>query len=312
MKNSKQKCKELLLKLHNDNIVITHSTMQKMFHETGISIKDILNNFGTLTQAKKELNIPITQNRTTLEEAIEKIHFLNKKYGYFSKSLLESLNIRDEPMIINPKTIVRFWGNFNNMYEELGIKRSEAGIVKTEKQLIDSIIQIYKEYGYISSYLLVEEGPYSYDPYILRWGSFENACKAANVPYSPYTRWIAEEATIIHASVLLNEEPEREKTFDWLYNFENTRPLRVDAYFKDANLIIEYNGKQHYNFVNHFHENLDTFKKSQKRDNHKYKKIKENGINLIIHKYSDNIELLTNKVNNIKLSPFGLYHDLLE
>lgn len=307
---SEEECKNTMLKMHNEGIIITSKTCKETFYKYGLSTFCINTHFGNLNSAKKELNIPITMNRNTKQDAINKINYLYNKYGYFSKVLLESLNIKEEPMIINSKTIVRFWGNFNNMYNELShIKRSPSGIIKTEKELLESLIQLNDKYGYVNSWLNHKYGKFSYDPYILRWKSFENACTEAGVNYKPYDKWQSEEAIIEHISLQLKEEPEKQKQFQWLKGKNNRSCLRVDAFYPKHNLIVEYNGEQHYRQVPIFYKTETEFMEAKERDIVKYNLILSKEINLIIHKFSDDLDILQEKLEIIKSNTNGLYHD---
>lgn len=70
-------------------------------------------------------------------------------------------------------------------------------------------------------------------------------------------------------------------------------PRRVlyefDIFIKSENVLIEYNGKQHYEFTPFFHKYAKTFVKQQQRDKHKAKLAKNNGYQLIIFKYDEPI-----------------------
>ena len=76
--------------------------------------------------------------------------------------------------------------------------------------------------------------------------------------------------------------------YQFLTNPETGKPLELDGYSKELNLAFEYQGEQHYKFVDHFHKTKDEFKKSQERDIFKYKKCVELGITLIIIPYKFN------------------------
>lgn len=62
-----------------------------------------------------------------------------------------------------------------------------------------------------------------------------------------------------------------------------------DIFIKNTNILIEYNGKQHYEFTPFFHKYERNFRKQQQRDNHKAKLALDNGYNLIIFRYDEPI-----------------------
>lgn len=90
---------------------------------------------------------------------------------------------------------------------------------------------------------------------------------------------------------------EIQKTFN---DCKNISLLRFDFYIPEQNLLIEYNGKQHYEPVKYWkHEN--DFKKRQLRDKIKLNYCKDNNIDLLILPYTefDNIEqIIKNKINH--------------
>ena len=68
------------------------------------------------------------------------------------------------------------------------------------------------------------------------------------------------------------------------------RKLRCDFFLPKLNLVIEYNGKQHYNSVDFFGGSKG-LKSTQKRDEIKYDFCKKNKINFEIIRYDEDIEL---------------------
>lgn len=73
---------------------------------------------------------------------------------------------------------------------------------------------------------------------------------------------------------------------DWLRSDKNWT-LYTDLMLHDLNLAIEYNGKYHYEAVDHLYRGKDSLDKIQQRDQLKYKLIKEHGIHLLVWKYDE-------------------------
>lgn len=70
------------------------------------------------------------------------------------------------------------------------------------------------------------------------------------------------------------------------------RKIFVDFYIKDLNLVIEYDGKQHYIFSEYYHRNnYNIFVKQINRDCCLVRYCKENSINLLRISYKDNNRL---------------------
>ncbi len=70
------------------------------------------------------------------------------------------------------------------------------------------------------------------------------------------------------------------KKFKWLVNKEGNQ-MELDGYNRELKLGFEYQGRQHYIFIPHFHHNKETFKKRLEDDRLKKELSKLKGINLI-------------------------------
>lgn len=109
-------------------------------------------------------------------------------------------------------------------------------------------------------------------------------------------RFLNEENRIKVVSKILNEKPIKQYRCN---KIKNKRKLPIDAYFPKSNIALEYNGEQHYIFVNKFHKSKKDLYKQIKRYKRKYKKIYKSGIKLLIIKYSDNLQIILNKINKL-------------
>jgi len=67
---------------------------------------------------------------------------------------------------------------------------------------------------------------------------------------------------------------------NWLIGTKK-RKLELDGYNKDLKIAFEYQGKQHYEYIEGFHKSIKDFKYQKEKDRLKIQKCKENGINLI-------------------------------
>ena len=82
---------------------------------------------------------------------------------------------------------------------------------------------------------------------------------------------------------------EQQKRFSDLFYKNIKNKLSYDFYLPEYNLLIEYNGKQHYSPIDRF-EGEEAFIKQQNRDKLKEQYAKNNNLNLLIIKYNENIE----------------------
>lgn len=75
------------------------------------------------------------------------------------------------------------------------------------------------------------------------------------------------------------------KTFDKICN--KNRRFNVDFYIKDLNLIIEYDGEQHYNYCSFYYNDYSAYVNQVNRDNCLNQYCKENSINILRISYKD-------------------------
>jgi hypothetical protein len=72
-------------------------------------------------------------------------------------------------------------------------------------------------------------------------------------------------------------------------NCKDIRPLPFDFYLPDYNLLIEYHGRQHFEFIPKFHKTTKVFQDSQRRDQIKREWAIQN-MNYLEISYKDDIE----------------------
>lgn len=80
--------------------------------------------------------------------------------------------------------------------------------------------------------------------------------------------------------------------------YKNQR-LFFDFYLKDLKILFEVQGRQHCEFVKHFHTDIDGFKQSKFRDNLKIQYAEEQGLSLV-YVYFDEVlsdEFLLNRIS---------------
>jgi hypothetical protein len=73
---------------------------------------------------------------------------------------------------------------------------------------------------------------------------------------------------------------------DFLQNDETGHNLEIDIFNDELKLGIEYNGRQHYEYLPYFHKDYNTFLKQKYRDELKMKRCGQNGVQLIVVPYT--------------------------
>jgi hypothetical protein len=220
----------------------------------------------------------------TREELVEDVLRVFREHGRITKELY----LREGKY--SRKPIERLFGSFNNMLRELGLPiNCEINI--PEEHLLEELRRLKDEYGYVSHKVIKEASRYSVETFMRRFGSLNNAYRAAGledrIPGNPVTARIIIEkiAKILNSTYIL------EKSFPWLVNPKTGRKLYVDAYFPAYKLCIEYNGEQHYiPQTERFGEDeLEKFKVRKYRDYIKQKLISAHGLKLLVIRYDEPI-----------------------
>ena len=83
------------------------------------------------------------------------------------------------------------------------------------------------------------------------------------------------------------------------------RNLELDCYNEDLKIACEYNGRQHYEFLKHFHGTMEDFHKQKRNDQKTRENCIKNGIFLIEVPYTVKVPDIERFIVN-KLSQSGL------
>lgn len=122
-------------------------------------------------------------------------------------------------------------------------------------------------------------------------------CPMCNIRINEYTTLLALE--YLFQTQFKKIRPE------WLRNQEGNR-LEIDCFNEELKLCVEYNGKQHYEYVHHFHRTEENFLKLSRDDELKKKICVSKGYLFIEVPYTihmnDIIYYLANKCNEMSLS----------
>lgn len=65
--------------------------------------------------------------------------------------------------------------------------------------------------------------------------------------------------------------------------------LRLDVFCESYDLGVEYHGRQHFMYVEHFHNDKEGFRDSQRRDERKLEICRDLGIALVAFRYNDSL-----------------------
>lgn len=291
---SKQEIAQSVLDIYNRFGYITKELYEKEGKYSYCSIRNI---FGGLNNVLKYLNIPLNVIYNPTKEEIKQdvLNFCNR----FNTT--NSSDYRKHGKY-NQKYIDEFFNGWVNLMKELDFKplKNKIGL----DNMIVEIKKIYNKYGYISSKLINEECSFTYQAFSVYFDNKEEmSCAISNKKdifnNDNFSTGIKQVLfyleKIIDTNLII-----KEKTFDWLKTKDENK-MYIDIFIDKYDICIEYNGKQHYEYVEFFHKTHDNFIKSQERDRLKYELIKKNNKKLIIIKYDEKItkELIESKLKNI-------------
>lgn len=188
--------------------------------------------------------------------------------------------------------IDRLFGGFSNLMKEIGITSMRNVRTLSDEELLKELKKLYHEYGYINSSLIAAKSKFTYQTVLNRFGYMSNvyALLGVNCDVNNKSFFNRANEAILIASKILKETPIQEWTCPSLVNPEKSSHLYVDAYFPIANIALEYDGIQHYEYVEYMHKTIEKFERTKMLDKHKENLLNEMGIKVVRIKYNDPID----------------------
>lgn len=281
--------KEIILDI-KDVFKKTNNTTQLNYIKYGqYSKAPIKRLFGSWNNLLSELGIELNINNNYSKEEI-----LNQYKSLCDKKnkILTAIDFR-KYSIYSQSIIDKVFGSFTNLKKELNLSIDSRFI--TDKEILDDLKNLYKQYGFISLSLITQCSIVSAPTVINRFGSIYKACELSDIQYtvennnSMFCKFI-----LSICKEVLGEDYKLEYTFDWLINLDTSKHLFIDIYYPKLNLAIEVDGEQHYKYVPKFHTSLEDFHYAQYRDMIKEKLLNEHNIHLIRIKEKTKLEEIKN------------------
>lgn len=198
---------------------------------------------------------------------------------------------------ISMQPIRSTYGSLTKLKNELGYKVLRKEYTKDE--IIEKLLSFHNKHGTLSKELLSKDNYINAKIINRIWGNFNNMYMEIFPEILDANRFISKScmAALLIINKILKEEPEIEAKFEWLKNPDTNKNLRIDAYYKNNNIAIEFHGIQHYEFVKYFHQNIEVFEYKKNLDTIKKNLIISNGIKYIEIPYYLNQEQIINLVN---------------
>lgn len=251
--------------------------------------------FGSVENLMNKLSIePNIRRDPSDEDVLEDIVRVYNEYGTASSTVYRKNGLYTQAVI------ERKFGSWCDALERVGIdsickKRGRDAIKK-------DLISLYKEYGFLGAHLINTNCDYTYQAVIQAFGSKDNICKIVGDPHAFRDNQSSGAANLqsVLEKIYGKEKIETEKTYAWLKNPKTNYNLFVDFVIESEMLCIEFDGAQHFNYSELFHDSIDSFEMSKYRDYIKDELLTSHGYKVIRFSFKDKITIDTviNKINS--------------
>lgn len=274
--------KEEILRRAKECLMKNGRINKEICNKNQISGSTVKRHFGTYTELFKAIGYDNKFRRNvSKEDVLKDIREVSKKYNSTSSTVYRKNGMYSQ-------TVIDRYGGWVVLLEELGLKpmNKKVGmetITKEVKAVID-------EYGFISRKLIDDNCTFTYQALS---AYFKNKKEISNYfGYDNIFNYGRSSKEKIIAKILSDEIGEgqykTEFSWEWLKN-TNGKRMYVDFYIPSKNLVLEYDGEQHFKFVSRFHKTKECFEKQVERDNLKNKLLEEHGIKVVRITYKDKI-----------------------
>lgn len=266
----------------------------------GINSSPIRNAFKNFGNYFKLINSNYEFHRNvSIENVLENIDAFYKKYNSTSSTLYREKGKYS-------CSIINRYGGWGELLDKLNIpqKYKTYGL----DYMTEEVRSIYDEYGYISRDLIDSNCDFTYQAFSFHFDNKKDMSRAIDMESdnilfcnNGFKSEVENRIAKYINEILGVDMYQYDYYWDWLRNDKTGRLLYCDFYIPCLNLVIEYNGAQHYKFIPSIHHKYEVFLNQQYRDDRKYKLLKDNNINLkiISNKEKVNKELILDILNKV-------------
>jgi hypothetical protein len=214
------------------------------------------------------------------EDILKDIKRIHDIYGSVGSTTYRKLGM------FSQKTIEDKYGSYSNALIQAGLRSRMISRDMSNADMIEEGKIIVEKYDRIDSKIITERCNFSVPTIISRFGSCSNFYN--EIGYVNNHRNSNEGLDVLSIiSEILNSECIKEKTFNDLVGIGGKK-LYYDGFFESHNLLVEYNGIQHYTFISKYHSDKISLAHQVANDNLKMAYAINSGFNFIAIPYGCN------------------------
>lgn len=236
-----------------------------------------------------------TSSIYTNEDILDDIKRIRDTHGSVGSTTYRKFGNYSQAIIDNT------FGSYSNALIQAGLKSRMVARTMSNQDMVDEGKEIVRKYNRIDSKIITERCNFSVPTIISRFGSCSNFYNA--IGYKNNHKNSKEGLTVLSiVSEILRSECIQEKTFNDLIGVSG-KALYYDGFFESYNLLVEYNGIQHYTFISKYHEDNISLAHQVANDNLKMAYAINNGFKFINIPYGcndfDSIYYIINSLINV-------------
>lgn len=193
-----------------------------------------------------------TKSIYSRDDIVLDILSVKNKFGRISAELYRKHGKYSQPIIDS------VFGSFGNALTDCGSTSKMKAKTMSNQDMVDHGILLLSKLGVINGRLITKYSDFSSTTVLARFGSLENYYAMIGYTGNNYNTSPSSIDVFNKISEILKERPILEVSFDKCIGVGG-KPLRYDAYYKKHNLLVEFNGHQHYVYSKKYHKNLIDF-----------------------------------------------------
>lgn len=255
--------------------------MKDFDEHSDLPVSRIKRYYGTFNRFKELLGEEkYARKDITPEMIIRCAQELNSKYGKLTSTIM-----RQEGY--SQIVVDHHFGSFSDLMKRAGLQQTAIGEtrMKKDEDLYQVLQDIEQRFGYVNTTLVHNHSSIPHATFINRFGAFGNACIQAGVLHRGQDsvknengiamRFLQAVSTYLNGAMFHTEI-----VLDEMRIPEERVHYRLDAYFPDYRLIVEYHGEYHFSEFNWVHDE-DSFRKTQLNDQRRREMAREAGFLLL-------------------------------